>query len=93
MTVTGHIICYSITGNSVLLSLVCLLRQVTLSVAATTLYSFARTTTATLISGEGGRRGLLWAGFSVQFGTCIGTILGFILVNVVKLFEEKLTCP
>ncbi|ELT94880.1 hypothetical protein CAPTEDRAFT_205384 [Capitella teleta] len=65
---------------------------VIVGVTMTTFYSYARTSTVTLMRKEGGHRGLLWAGFSVQVGACLGTVLGFLLVNVFEIFEEKPRC-
>ncbi|ELT94879.1 hypothetical protein CAPTEDRAFT_73779, partial [Capitella teleta] len=65
---------------------------VIVGVTMTTFYSYARTSTVTLLRKEGGHRGLLWAGFSVQAGAFLGTILGFLLVNVFEIFKDKPRC-
>ena len=67
--------------------------QVLLGMTMTCFYSFARSTIAILLRKEGGHRGLLWAGYSVQAGSCMGTILGFVLVNVLHVFQDKPMCP
>ncbi|KAK2140983.1 hypothetical protein LSH36_1190g00096 [Paralvinella palmiformis] len=48
---------------------------------------------AFIMNAHGGRHSLLWLGGATQIGSCIGAIVTFVFVNVLRVFHSEPPCP
>ena len=62
--------------------------QTTTAVLAMATFAYTRACIAAMLRTEGGHRELIYGGACVQFGACLGGVLGFVLVNDLELFES-----
>ena len=65
--------------------------QIAVSIVSSILLSYTKLTISTMMR-DHGKQALFWCGISIQAGSCIGALVMFPLVNILKLFHQGKSC-